>query len=145
MPPAPRKIVFHMPSLVTEAPTRSGSREVAPESGGDGRADPLPASGAEATPAGGDVRKLATLLEVSQALAGTLNLQTGLYGVLEVLERRCGAGRGAVTLIEEASGLLVVEAALGYPPDRGPGALPGGRGDHRRASPSGARRRWCRT
>ena len=57
----------------------------------------------------------ATLLEVSQALAGNLNLQTGLYGVLEVLERRCGAGRGAVTLIEEASGLLVVEAALGYP------------------------------
>ena len=115
MPPAPRKIVFHMPSLVTEAPTRSGSREVAPESGGDGRADPLPASGAEATPEGGDVRKLATLLEVSQALAGSLSLQTGLYGVLEVLERRCGAGRGAVTLIEEASGHLVVEAALGYP------------------------------
>jgi Nif-specific regulatory protein len=61
------------------------------------------------------VRKLATLLEVSQALAGSLSLQTGLYGVLEVLERRCGAGRGAVTLIEDASGHLVVEAALGYP------------------------------
>jgi Nif-specific regulatory protein len=115
MPPAPRKIVFHMPSLVTEEATRSGSREVAPESVGGGRADPLRAAGAEATPEGGDVRKLATLLEVSQALAGSLSLQTGLYGVLEVLERRCGAGRGAVTLIEEASGHLVVEAALGYP------------------------------
>ena len=117
MPPAPRKIVFHMPSLVTE---EAGHRR-------DGRERP-----AERTPAQGlsgagrvvetepgaedrDVRKLATLLEAGQALAGSLSLQTGLYGVLEVLERRCGAVRGAVTLIEEASGLLVVEAALGYP------------------------------
>jgi Nif-specific regulatory protein len=122
MPPAPRKIVFHVPSLVTEdaahrrvEPTASGEGELAPESGAGGRADPLRASGAHVTPEGGDVRKLATLLEVSQALAGSLSLQTGLYGVLEVLERRCGAGRGAVTLIEEASGYLVVEAALGYP------------------------------
>jgi Nif-specific regulatory protein len=68
-----------------------------------------------------DFRKLATLLEVGQALAATLNLQAGLYGVLEVLERRCGASRGAVTLIEEASGHLVVEAALGYP--RGAGRV----------------------
>ena len=30
-------------------------------------------------------------MEVSQALTGTLNLPAGLYGVLEVLERRCGA------------------------------------------------------
>ena len=52
---------------------------------------------------------------MSQALAGSLNLQAGLYGVLEVLERRCGAGRGAMTLLEEASGQLVVEARLGYP------------------------------
>ena len=73
---------------------------------------------------GGEVRKLATLLEVSQALAGTLNLQTGLYGVLEVLERRCGARRGAVTLLEEASGMLVVEAALGLSAQRGAGPLP---------------------
>jgi Nif-specific regulatory protein len=55
------------------------------------------------------------LVEVSQALTGTLNLQAGLYGVLEVLERRCGALRGAITLLEEESGMLVVEAALGYP------------------------------
>src|SRR5205814_1067886 len=50
MPPAHRKIVFHMPSLVTEDDARSGSREVAPESVGGARADPLPAPGAEATP-----------------------------------------------------------------------------------------------
>ena len=58
------------------------------------------------------------LMEVSQALTGTLNLPAGLYGVLEVLERRCGAVRGAVTLLEEESGLLVVEASLGYPAGR---------------------------
>ncbi|MFL5514821.1 MAG: sigma 54-interacting transcriptional regulator [Gemmatimonadales bacterium] len=55
------------------------------------------------------------MMEVSQALTGTLNLQAGLYGVLEVLERRCGALRGSVTLLEAGSGLLAVEAALGYP------------------------------
>ncbi|MDQ3137388.1 MAG: sigma 54-interacting transcriptional regulator [Gemmatimonadota bacterium] len=76
---------------------------------------PASIAGTELPAETGDVRKLATLLEVGQALAGGLTLQTGLYGVLEVLERRCGARRGAVTLMEEASGLLVVEAALGYP------------------------------
>ena len=65
--------------------------------------------------AGGDGLKLAMLMEVSEALAGTLNLQAGLYAVLEVLERRCGAIRGAITLLEEASGMLAVEAAVGYP------------------------------
>jgi Nif-specific regulatory protein len=103
MASAPRKIVFHMPSLVPEDAAR---RERSPNGG--------PASSAP-PPDPGDVRKLATLLEVSQALVGTLSLQAGLFGVLEVLERRCGALRGAVTLLEEESGQLVVEAAVGYP------------------------------
>ncbi len=99
-----RKIVFNMPSLLPEAVAAPGRRPTAesrPES--------------EAARDGADVRKLAMLVEVSQALTGTLNLQAGLYGVLEVLERRCGAVRGAVTLLEEESGMLAVEAALGYP------------------------------
>jgi Nif-specific regulatory protein len=117
MPPASRKIVFHMPSLVTDdAGPRPDGRAAA---GGLESAGASSSTGpeAEADPGGDDrdVRKLATLLEVGQALAGSLSLQTGLHGVLEVLERRCGAVRAAVTLIEEASGLLVVEAALGYP------------------------------
>ena len=113
MSPPSRKIVFHVPSLMPEDTARG--RTDAPGE------QPLPAAGAPAAPAelpvdgGGEVRKLATLLEVSQALAGNLNLQTGLYGVLEVLERRCGTRRGAITLLEEASGHLVVEAAVGYP------------------------------
>jgi Nif-specific regulatory protein len=67
----------------------------------------------------GDRKKLATLMEVGQALAGTLNLQAGLYGALEVLERRCGAMRGTIALLEPETGLLAVEAALGLPPAAG--------------------------
>jgi Nif-specific regulatory protein len=103
----PRKIVFNVPSLLPDAgavraPRGSRGGSPSPEAG------PPPAEA-------GEVAKLAMLVEVSQALTGTLNLQAGLYGVLEVLERRCRALRGAITLLEEASGMLVVEAALGYP------------------------------
>ena len=104
---APRKIVFHMPSLVPDGGAARPSDRVRT----------MESASAARTQAedGEDARKLAMLVEVSQALTGTLNLQAGLYGVLEVLERRCGALRGAITLLEQDSGLLVVEAALGYP------------------------------
>ncbi len=104
---APRKIVFNIPSLMPD-----GGPSRAPERVGRGGE---PASAARRVEDGEDARKLTMLVEVSQALTGTLNLQAGLYGVLEVLQRRCGAVRGAITLLEEGSGLLVVEAALGYP------------------------------
>ena len=108
---SPRKIVFSMPSLLPEG---GAARRAAPDK------KAAPAAPAEATTPGevADVRKLAMLMEVSQALTGTLNLPAGLYAVLEVLERRCGAVRGAVALLEEDSGLLVVEASLGYPAGR---------------------------
>jgi Nif-specific regulatory protein len=112
---APRKIVFNIPSLVPEA---------AGDVPGPRRASPAPMAAPRPplreTPSdGAEVRKLGTLMEVGQALAGTLNLQAGLYAVLEVLQRRCGAVRGAVTLLEEASGMLAVEASVGYPPRAG--------------------------
>ena len=100
-----RKIVFNVPSLLPEP--RSPPRGGAPP--------PSPAGEPGQRETAADVRKLAMLVEVSQALTGTLNLQAGLYGALEVLERRCRAVRGAVTLLEEDSGMLAVEAALGYP------------------------------
>jgi Nif-specific regulatory protein len=108
---SPRKIVFSMPSLLPEG---GAARRAAPDK------KAAPAAPAEATTPGevADVRKLAMLMEVSQALTGTLNLPAGLYAVLEVLERRCGAVRGAVALLEEDSGLLAVEASLGYPAGR---------------------------
>ena len=114
---SPRKIVFNVPSLLPDAARARGADPAAQV------ATPAAEAGPE-TDGGADARKLAMLVEVSQALTGTLNLQAGLYGVLEVLERRCGALRGAIALLEEASGMLVVEAALGYP-------RPSGRVRHR--------------
>jgi Nif-specific regulatory protein len=109
MSQSPRKIVFKMPSLLSEAMAeRHAERRPAAPPANDS-ASPEPTEG----------RKLGTLMEVSQALAGTLNLQAGLYGVLEVLERRCGAVRGSVTLLDAESGFLAVEAALGYPRSAG--------------------------
>jgi Nif-specific regulatory protein len=105
MSQSPRKIVFKMPSLLSE-PAAERHAEHRPAVAPSG--DPL-------SPELTESRKLGTIMEVSQALTGTLNLQAGVYGVLEVLERRCGTLRGSVTLLDQASGLLTVEAALGYP------------------------------
>jgi Nif-specific regulatory protein len=104
----PRKIVFRMPALLSEPAE------------GPGEHRPVVAPGRDSvSPDLTEARKLGTIMEVSQALTGTLNLQAGLYGVLEVLERRCGVLRGSVTLLEEGSELLAVEAALGYPRNAG--------------------------
>ena len=35
-----------------------------------------------------ETRRLATLLEISQALSGVLNLKAALHSVLDILERR---------------------------------------------------------
>src|SRR6476619_2193113 len=82
MSPAPRKIVFHVPSLVGEEPA-------ARPADSPSRLHPAldqPTSVPDRAFDAGAVRKRATLLEVSPALAGSLNLQAGLYGVLEGLE-----------------------------------------------------------
>jgi Nif-specific regulatory protein len=54
-------------------------------------------------------RRLSTLLEVSQALSGTLNLRSALQKVLEILAKHHGTVRGMVTLLQE-TGELHVEA-----------------------------------
>ena len=59
-----------------------------------------------------ETRRLSTLLEVSQALSGTLNLKASLHRVLEILARHHGAVRGIVSILEE-NGDLRVEAADG--------------------------------
>ena len=59
-----------------------------------------------------EARRLSTLLEVSQALSGTLNLKASLHRVLEILSRHHGAVRGIVSILEE-NGELRVEAADG--------------------------------
>jgi Nif-specific regulatory protein len=59
-----------------------------------------------------DTRRLSTLLEISQALSGTLNLKSALQRVLAVLIRHHGVVRGMVTLLHD--GELQVEAAEGF-------------------------------
>jgi Nif-specific regulatory protein len=57
-------------------------------------------------------RRLSTLLEISQALSGTLNLRSGLHRVLEVLAKHHGTVRGLITLLHD-NGELHVEASDG--------------------------------
>src|SRR5262249_5095299 len=59
-----------------------------------------------------EVRRLSTLLEVSQALSGTLNLKASLHRVLEILASHHGAVRGIVSLVD-GDGDLHVEASDG--------------------------------
>ena len=59
-----------------------------------------------------DARRLSTLVEVSQALSGTLNLKASMQRVLGILGRHHGAVRGMVTLLRDSE--LHVEAAEGF-------------------------------
>src|ERR671929_1194548 len=68
--------------------------------------------GSDATTAARDARRLSTLLEVSQALSGTLNLKTSLQRVLGTLIRQHSVVRGMITLLRD--GELQVEAAEGF-------------------------------
>ena len=69
-------------------------------------------SGADASIVARDARRLSTLLEVSQALSGTLNLKASMQRVLGILVRHHGVVRGMVTLLRD--GELHVEAAEGF-------------------------------
>jgi Nif-specific regulatory protein len=69
-------------------------------------------SAADPNTATRDARRLSTLLEVSQALSGTLNLKASLQRVLSILARHHGAIRGMVTVLRDAE--LQVEAAEGF-------------------------------
>jgi len=73
---------------------------------------PAAKPGPDATIAARDARRLSTLLEVSQALSGTLNLKSSMQRVLQILIRHHGVVRGMVTLLRE--GELHVEAIEGF-------------------------------
>ena len=68
-----------------------------------------------------ETRRLATLLEISQALSGVLNLKAALHSVLDILERRHQVAGGAVMLVDRDSKDVHVEAFGGT-------KLPGQRG-----------------
>ncbi|HEX2249716.1 MAG TPA: sigma 54-interacting transcriptional regulator [Gemmatimonadales bacterium] len=100
------RIVVHPPALLTPA-------QGAEEDGSHPQDDPLPLPTAEAL----EARKLSTLVDVSQALAGHLNLQAGFGAMLLILQRRCSVIRGAVALLDDRSGTLQLRASIGL--DRG--------------------------
>jgi Nif-specific regulatory protein len=59
-----------------------------------------------------DARRMSSLLEISQALSGTLNLRAGIQRVLLILTRHHGVVRGMVTLLRD--GELHVEGTEGF-------------------------------
>ena len=65
------------------------------------------------SPHAAEVRKLSTLLEVSQALLAARQFKTGLVHVLEILGRHHGAIRSTVVLLDERTGEVSVEASSG--------------------------------
>jgi len=59
-----------------------------------------------------EIRRLSSLLEISQALSGTLNLKSALHRVLEILAKYNGAVRSIITVLHD-DGELRVEASDG--------------------------------
>jgi Nif-specific regulatory protein len=60
----------------------------------------------------GEIRKLSTLLEASQALSATLDLKEALHSVLAILSRHHGAVRSTVMLRADRTGDVEVEASV---------------------------------
>src|SRR5512147_658880 len=69
-------------------------------------------TGSDPAAATRDARRLSTLLEVSQALSGTLNLKLSMQRVLQTLIRHHSVVRGMITLLRD--GELFVEAVEGF-------------------------------
>ena len=59
-----------------------------------------------------EIRRLSSLIDISQALAGTLNLSAALPQALDILERHHQVVRSAVTLLDE-DGELIIRASTG--------------------------------
>jgi Nif-specific regulatory protein len=61
----------------------------------------------------GEIRKLTSLLDVSQALASPANLKSAFHRVLEILERYHGTGRSVIALPREDGRRLSLHASIG--------------------------------
>ena len=99
------RIVVHPPALLPSNPEPGPS---------DAETDAVPLLRTEA----GEARKLGTLVDVSQALAGHLSLPAGLSDFLLILVRRCSVLRGGVALLNEQTGALEIRAQVGLRHDR---------------------------
>jgi Nif-specific regulatory protein len=71
----------------------------------------------------GEVRKLTSLLDVSQALSSPVNLKSALHRVLEILERYHGTGRNAIALPREDGRRLHLHASIGVRAQHGDAPL----------------------
>jgi Nif-specific regulatory protein len=101
MPDDNRRILVHPPALLPSLPRAEESEAAGPV--------PVLQPHSDAS----EARKLGTLLDVSQALAGHVNLQAGLSAVLVTLGRRCAAVRSAVALVDERTSDLQIRASIG--------------------------------
>ena len=61
----------------------------------------------------GEIRKLTSLLEVSQALASPPNLKSAFHRVLEILERYHGTTRSVIALPRDDGRRLYLHASVG--------------------------------
>jgi Nif-specific regulatory protein len=89
--------------------------------------------------------ELATLFDVSQALSGSRSLGEALSAGLRILAHYHGVPRSSVTLIDEGSDELYIEASFGLDAAWSADPLSAGRGDHgagrrQREGDRGARR-----
>ena len=115
MNPGQPPIACTIPSEHLECPTK-----LSPARRRSGRVDP----GADGEDATGEIRKLTSLVEISQALSGSPKLAESLPAVLDTLERHHSVVRAWVTLADDESGEQYVTAATGGVSAAGPG--PGG-------------------
>ena len=75
----------------------------------------------------GEIRKLTSLLEVSQALADATNFRASLHRVVQILEKSHDAVRGAVAMAVAEHAPLEVVASTGVGRERAwPSGVPGG-------------------
>jgi Nif-specific regulatory protein len=75
----------------------------------------------------GEIRKLTSLLEISQALADATHFRASLLRVIQTLEKSHDAVRGAVAMTQAEQAPLEVVAAAGTGRERsGPAGVPGG-------------------
>ena len=61
----------------------------------------------------GEIRKLTSLLDVSQALASPINLKSAFHRVLEILERYHGTSRSVIALPRDEGRRLFLHASIG--------------------------------
>jgi Nif-specific regulatory protein len=64
-----------------------------------------------------EIRRLSSLIDISQAVAATLNLNVALPQALEILERHHRVVRAAITLLDEETGELYIKASSGLTVD----------------------------